>query len=133
MTFASLVCSFVVCFALIHLNVFIFSKSIMSPSVEIRSFLFLEPLVEFYTMRIHAEATYVMHRIATTYIPPEAMNVFPLVHLMEIFEHVKVKVQQTVTQIRRVKVQASSSPNVPLSWLRPSFKKPRLCQIVDGQ
>ncbi|KAF9115598.1 hypothetical protein BGX30_006222, partial [Mortierella sp. GBA39] len=92
-----------------------------------------EPLVEFYTMRIHAEATYIMHRFATTYIAPEAMSVFPLVHLMEIFEHIQGKVQQTVTQIRQVKVHSSPSPKVPLSWLRPSFKKPRRCQVVDGQ
>ena len=94
---------------------------------------FLEPLVEFYTMRIHAEATYIMHRFAATYIAPEAMNVFPLVHLMEVFEYAKMKVEQTVDQLRRVKVHASPNPKVPLSWLRPSFKKPKLCQIVDGQ
>ncbi|KAF9323776.1 hypothetical protein BG006_001161 [Podila minutissima] len=92
-----------------------------------------EPLVEFYTMRIHAEATYIMHRFAATYIASEAMNVFPLVHLMEVFEHAKAKVEQTVDQLRRVKVHASPTPKVPLSWLRPSFKKPKLCQIVDGQ
>ncbi|KAG0354841.1 hypothetical protein BG005_006171 [Podila minutissima] len=92
-----------------------------------------EPLIEFYTMRIHAEATYIMHRFAATYIAPEAMNVFPLVHLMEVFEHARAKVEQTVNQLRRVKVHASLNPKVPLSWLRPSFKKPKLCQIVDGQ
>ncbi|KAG9061641.1 hypothetical protein KI688_007222 [Linnemannia hyalina] len=92
-----------------------------------------EPLAEFYTMRIHAEATYVMHRFAATYIASEAINVFPLVHLMEVFEHAKVKVEQTVDQIRRVKVHASPNPKVPLSWLRPSFKKPKLYRIVDGQ
>ncbi|KAF9542685.1 hypothetical protein EC957_001740 [Mortierella hygrophila] len=92
-----------------------------------------EPLAEFYTMRIHAEATYVMHRFAATYIASEAINVFPLVHLMEVFEHAKMKVEQTVDQIRRVKVHASPNPKVPLSWLRPSFKKPKLYRIVDGQ
>ncbi|KAF9301824.1 hypothetical protein BGZ74_006226 [Mortierella antarctica] len=92
-----------------------------------------EPLIEFYMMRIHAEATYIMHRFAATYIAPEAMNVFPLVRLMEVFEHAKAKVEQTVNQLRRVKVHASLNPKVPLSWLRPSFKKPKLCQIVDGQ
>ncbi|KAG0077695.1 hypothetical protein BGZ92_001820 [Podila epicladia] len=92
-----------------------------------------EPLVEFYTMQIHAEATYIMHRFAAAYIAPEAMNVFPLVHMMEVFEHAKAKIEQTVDQLRRVKVHASSNPKVPLSWLRPSFKKPKLCQIVDGQ
>ncbi|KAG0015828.1 hypothetical protein BGZ81_011500 [Podila clonocystis] len=92
-----------------------------------------EPLVEFYSMRIHAEATYIMHRFAATYIASEAMNVFPLVHLMEVFEHAKAKVEQTVDQLRRVKVHANPNPKVPLSWLRPSFKKPKLCQIVDGQ
>ncbi|KAF9341595.1 hypothetical protein BGZ91_005998 [Linnemannia elongata] len=91
-----------------------------------------EPLIEFYTMRIHAEATYIMHRFASTYIAPEAINVFPLVHMMEIFEHIQGKVQQTVTQIRQVKVHPSPNPKVPLSWLRPSFKKPRRFQILDG-
>ncbi|KAG0017852.1 hypothetical protein BGZ82_000635, partial [Podila clonocystis] len=56
---------------------------------------------EFYSMRIHAEATYIMHRFAATYIASEAMNVFPLVHLMEVFEHAKAKVEQTVDQLRR--------------------------------
>ncbi|KAF9216834.1 hypothetical protein BGZ59_007833 [Podila verticillata] len=60
-----------------------------------------EPLVEFYTMRIHAKATYIMHRFVVAYIIPEAMNVFPLVHLMEVFEHAKAKVAQTVGQLRR--------------------------------
>ncbi|KAG0322854.1 hypothetical protein BG000_002783 [Podila horticola] len=93
----------------------------------------IEPSIEFYSMRIHAEATYIMHRFAAAYIAPEAMNVFPLVHLMEVFEHAKMKVEQTVDQFRRVKVHASPNPRVPLSWLRPSFKKPKLCQIIDGQ
>ncbi|KAF9418274.1 hypothetical protein BGZ76_004431 [Entomortierella beljakovae] len=92
-----------------------------------------EPLVEFYTMQVHAEATYVMHKFATSYISPDAMNAFPLVHLLEVFAHAKVKVEKTVAQIRQVKVHASSTPKVPLSWLRPSFRKPKLCLVVDGQ
>lgn len=103
----------------------VLSKSVLS--------FVLEPLIEFYTMRIHAEATYIMHRFASTYIAPEAINVFPLVHMMEIFEHIQGKVQQTVNQIRQVKVHPSPNPKVPLSWLRPSFKKPRRCHILDGQ
>ncbi|KAF9193505.1 hypothetical protein BGZ49_003279 [Haplosporangium sp. Z 27] len=92
-----------------------------------------EPLVEFYSMKISSEATYIMHKIATSYIVPDAMNTFPLLHLMEIFEHAKAKVEHTVTQIRQVKVRPSPNPKVPLAWLRPSFKKPKLCQIIDGQ
>ncbi|KAF9585700.1 hypothetical protein BGW38_001184, partial [Lunasporangiospora selenospora] len=70
----------------------------------------------------HLEATNVMHRFVVTYLAPEAMNVFPLVHLAEIFEYIQGKVQQTVTQIRQVKIRPSSNPKIPLSWLRPSFK-----------
>ncbi|KAI8595476.1 hypothetical protein EDD21DRAFT_39106 [Dissophora ornata] len=118
---------------LLESKILISLSLILSFSCQNSIFPFLEPLVEFYTLQMHAEATYIMHRFATTYIAPEAMNVFPLVHLMEIFEHAKVKVQQTVTQIRRVKVHASPNPKVPLSWLRPSFTKPKLCLIHDGQ
>ncbi|KAF8920967.1 hypothetical protein BGZ58_004173, partial [Dissophora ornata] len=62
-----------------------------------------EPVVEFYTMQIHAEATYVMHKFGVSYISPDAMNAFPLVHLMEVFAHAKVKIEKTVAQIRRIK------------------------------
>ncbi|KAG0207779.1 hypothetical protein B0O80DRAFT_40861 [Mortierella sp. GBAus27b] len=92
-----------------------------------------EPLVEFYTMRIRAEATYIMHRFASAHVIADAMNAFSLVHLMEVFDHARSKVERTVNQLRRVKVHASQNPKVPLSWLRPSFKKPRLYQIDDGQ
>ncbi|KAF9992280.1 hypothetical protein BGZ79_003284 [Entomortierella chlamydospora] len=92
-----------------------------------------EPLIEFYTMQVHAEATYIMHKVAASYIPPAAMNVFNLVHLMEVFAHARVKVEKTVAQIRRVKVHGSPNPKVPLSWLRPSFKKPKLCSIFDAE
>ncbi|KAF9935851.1 hypothetical protein BGZ67_002913 [Mortierella alpina] len=91
-----------------------------------------EPLVEFFTMRLHAEATYVMSRFAGAYEPSEAANAFPLVHLMEVFEHAKAIVEKTVEQVRRVKVHPSPNPKVPLSWLRPSFIKPRLRHIADG-
>lgn len=84
-------------------------------------------------MRIRAEATYIMHRFAAAHIIPDAMNAFPLVHLMEVFDHAKSKVERTVNQLRQVKVNASPNPKVPLSWLRPSFKKPKLYQIDDGQ
>ncbi|KAG0299675.1 hypothetical protein BGZ98_009860, partial [Dissophora globulifera] len=86
---------------------------------------------EFYTMRIHAEATYVLHRFGAAYIAPDAINTFPLIHLMEVFDHARAKVEKTVDQLRRVKIHASPNPKVPLSWLRPSFKKPKLYQIVD--
>ncbi|KAG0047784.1 hypothetical protein BGZ83_007218 [Gryganskiella cystojenkinii] len=92
-----------------------------------------EPSIEFYTMRIHAEATYVMHKFASSYIVPSAMNAFSIAHLMEVFEYAKAKVEQTVTQIRQVKVRASLTPKVPLLWLRPSFRKPKLIRVADGQ
>ncbi|KAG0341230.1 hypothetical protein BG004_006109 [Podila humilis] len=90
-----------------------------------------EPLVEVYTMQIRAEATYVMHKCASAYFVPDAMNAFPLVRLLEVFEHAKLKAEKTVDELRRVKIHASPTPNVPLSWLRPSFNKPKLCEVVD--
>ncbi|KAF9397707.1 hypothetical protein BGX21_008594, partial [Mortierella sp. AD011] len=48
-------------------------------------------------------------------------------------EHAKAKVEHTVAQIRQVKIRPSPNPKVPLAWLRPSFKKPKLRQIIDGQ
>ncbi|KAG0261889.1 hypothetical protein DFQ27_002717 [Actinomortierella ambigua] len=86
---------------------------------------------EFFIMRIHAEVTYIMHKFAASYVVPEAMNAFPLDRLVEVFEHAKTKVEQTVSELRRVKVHASPVPKVPLSWIRPSFKNPELCQVVD--
>ena len=74
-----------------------------------------------------------MHKFTASYVASEAMNVFPLDHLMEIFENADAKVRQTVAQIRQVKVHESLNPKVPLSWLRSSFKMPKLCPVVDGQ
>lgn len=101
---------------------FISSLSFMTlfSSVYICSYI-SEPIVEFYTMQIHAEATSIMHRFAITYIAPEAMNVFSFVHLMKVFEHAMAKVEQAVDQLRRVKVLESPRPKAPVSWLRPSF------------
>ncbi|KAG0261890.1 hypothetical protein DFQ27_002718 [Actinomortierella ambigua] len=56
---------------------------------------------EFLTMRIHAEATYTMHKFAASFIVPDAMNAFPLVRRMEVFEHAKAKVKKTVNELRR--------------------------------
>ncbi|KAG0237444.1 hypothetical protein BGW41_008386 [Actinomortierella wolfii] len=83
-----------------------------------------EPSIEFYKMRMYAEATYVMHKFAATYIVPDAMNAFPLVRLMNIFKYAKDKVEKTVGELRRVKIHQCANPKVPLLWLRPSFKKP---------
>ncbi|KAF9162023.1 hypothetical protein DFQ26_003929 [Actinomortierella ambigua] len=44
---------------------------------------------EFFIMRIHAEATYIMHKFTASYVVPDAMNAFPLVRRMEVFEHGK--------------------------------------------
>lgn len=117
------------CFLVFEDDLFISFLVISMPA----PFSVLEPLVEFYTMRIHAEATYIMNKFASAYIVPAAMNAFPLVHLMEVFEHAKAKVEKTVDQLRRVKIHASLNPKVPLSWLRPSFMKPKLLLIVNGQ
>ncbi|KAF9299505.1 hypothetical protein BGZ88_006545 [Linnemannia elongata] len=58
---------------------------------------------------------YVMHKFAAAYTVPDTMSTFPLVHLMQIFEHTKAKVQRTVDRLRRVKIYASPTPKVPLS------------------
>ncbi|KAF9971878.1 hypothetical protein BGZ73_005072 [Actinomortierella ambigua] len=53
-----------------------------------------EPQVEFFSMRIHAEATYIMHRFAVANVISQAMNAFALAHLMETFEHALTKVEE---------------------------------------
>ncbi|KAF9434241.1 hypothetical protein BGZ76_008331 [Entomortierella beljakovae] len=102
-----------------------------SGEVSIVGILVREPLVEFFSMQIRAEGTYVMHKIASAFIPSGAANAFPLLRLMEICDHVKKKMENCIREIRLVKVQESSSPKVPLSWLRPSFNKPRRHQITN--
>ncbi|KAI9240085.1 MAG: hypothetical protein BYD32DRAFT_459196 [Podila humilis] len=88
-----------------------------------------EPLEELYTMSIHAEATYIMHGFAAAYIALNAMNMFPIVRLMEVFDHSR-EIQQTVNQSREVKVEESKCPKVPLSWLWPSFQKSKLFGLI---
>ncbi|KAG0296761.1 hypothetical protein BGZ96_008621 [Linnemannia gamsii] len=89
--------------------------------------------VEFFTMHIHAEAMYVMRRFAVCYAMAGCMNMFAIGHMMEAFQHAQTKVEKTVEAIRRVKVRPSSHPKVPLTWLRPSFKKPKLSLVIDGE
>ncbi|KAF9191911.1 hypothetical protein BGZ49_003490, partial [Haplosporangium sp. Z 27] len=86
------------------------------------------PLVEFFTMQIHAEGTYIMRRIARCYIAANPMSMLPIITMMEAFQHVLAKVMKTVAAIRHDKVRPSPSPKVPLSWLRPSFKKPKMAR-----
>ncbi|KAF9345389.1 hypothetical protein BGX26_003173 [Mortierella sp. AD094] len=88
-----------------------------------------EPLTEFFSMRIHAEGTYVMHKFASAFIASGATNAFPILRLMEVCEHAKKIVERTIDQIRSVKEDESTGPKVPLSWLRPSFRKPKRYQI----
>jgi len=52
--------------------------------------------------------------------------------LMEVFGHAKSKVERTINQLRRVKVNTNSNLKAPQSWLRP-FKKPKLYQIGVGE
>ncbi|KAF9932917.1 hypothetical protein BGZ65_004275, partial [Modicella reniformis] len=106
-------------------------KLMPSSDVCVIGILVHEPSTEFYSMRIHAEGTYVMYKFASAFIASGATNAFPLIRLMEICDHAKRKVEQTVSEIRRVKVLESSNPKVPLSWLRPSFKKPKRYLITD--
>ncbi|KAF9111728.1 hypothetical protein BGX27_004516, partial [Mortierella sp. AM989] len=88
-----------------------------------------EPLVEFFTMRIHGEGIYVMHKLSSTFIPTGASNGFPILRVMEVCEYTKTVIEQTINQIRSVKDEESVSPKVPMSWLRPSFRKPKRFQV----
>lgn len=67
-------------------------------------------MVDFFTMKIHTEGTYIMNKFASTFIVPDASNAFPLLRLMEVFAHAKSKVEWTVDQLRRVTVRASPNP-----------------------
>ncbi|KAG0260558.1 hypothetical protein BGZ95_004397 [Linnemannia exigua] len=100
--------------------------------VSVIGILVREPVVEFFTMKIQSEATYIMRRFALCYVAGDCMNMFPMTHLMEAFQHVQKEVGRTVAAIRRVKVRPSTSPKIPLSWLRPSFRKLRLLLVPDG-
>ncbi|KAF9536618.1 hypothetical protein EC957_010309, partial [Mortierella hygrophila] len=91
-----------------------------------------EPRVEFYTMHIHAEATYIMRRFAVCNLASDFMNMVSIIPLMEAFQHAHSMVKKTVAAIRRVKVRPSTSPKVPLSWIRPSFTKPKRYEVLDG-
>ncbi|KAF8942938.1 hypothetical protein BGZ47_005977 [Haplosporangium gracile] len=92
-----------------------------------------ESSIDFYTMHLRAEATYVLNRFASAFVAPETLNVSPLAQLMEAFEHAKSKLEGTVEQIRKVKLRPSTNPLVPLWWLRPSFSKPVRRQVVDTE
>ncbi|KAG0220720.1 hypothetical protein BGX31_010670 [Mortierella sp. GBA43] len=101
--------------------------------VSVVGILVCEPRIEFFTMRIKAEATYIMRRFAVCHVPADSMNMFPIIHLMEAFHHAQATVEKTVAAIRRVKVRPGTNPVVPLSWIRPSYTKPRLTLVVDGE
>ncbi|KAI7815739.1 hypothetical protein BC939DRAFT_513750, partial [Gamsiella multidivaricata] len=92
-----------------------------------------EPLIEFFIMKICAEGTYILRRFAVCYIATDPLNVLPIVTLMKSFQHAQLKVKKTVSAIRRVKVRPSTSPKVPLSWIRPSFNKPTRTLVRDGE
>jgi hypothetical protein len=83
-------------------------------------------------MKIYGEGIYVMRRFAASFIASDPMNMTPLISMMTIFKHTVLKANKTVAAIRRVKVSSNESPHVPLSWLRPCFKKPRRYSICDG-
>ncbi|KAF9897105.1 hypothetical protein BX616_006174, partial [Lobosporangium transversale] len=107
----------------------------LSPSGEVCvvGILVREPYIEFFSMQICAEGTctYIMHKFASAFIPSGASNPFPLLRLMEICEHAKKKVEWCIHQIRLVKFEESLNPKVDLSWLRPSFNKPKRYQVTD--
>jgi len=92
----------------------------------------LEPLIEFFSMKIYAEGCYIMHRFAICHIPTDHENMVSLVSMMEAFNHAAAKVTRTLSAIRRVRVRPSPTPKVPFSWLRPSYSKPRKKLVRDG-
>ncbi|KAK3814023.1 MAG: hypothetical protein J3Q66DRAFT_345451 [Benniella sp.] len=91
-----------------------------------------KPLIEFFSMKIHSEGCYIMHRFATCHIPTDHENMVSLVSMMEAFHHAAAKVTTTLSAIRRVRVRPSPTPKVPFSWLRPSYSKPRRKLVRDG-
>ncbi|KAF9089120.1 hypothetical protein BGX27_002551, partial [Mortierella sp. AM989] len=91
-----------------------------------------EPLVEFFSMKIHAEGCYIMRRFAICHIPTDHENMVALLSMMKAFQHVVAKVTLTLAAIRRVRVRPSQTPKVPFSWLRPSFSKPTKMLVRDG-
>ncbi|KAF9357897.1 hypothetical protein BGX34_009152 [Mortierella sp. NVP85] len=92
-----------------------------------------EPLVEFFSMKIHSEGCYVMHRFAICYVPTDHENMISLISMMEAFHHAAAKVIKTLAAIRQVRVRPSPTPKVPFSWLRQSFSKPTKTLVRDGQ
>ncbi|KAG0335103.1 hypothetical protein BG000_007785 [Podila horticola] len=80
-------------------------------------------------MWIHAEAAYVTHRFVATCIAPEAMNMFPFVHPMEVFEHAKTKTEQIVDQFRQIKAHAIG-PKCRRRGSSPHFKKLKRAQCT---
>ncbi|KAG0318875.1 hypothetical protein BGZ99_005391 [Dissophora globulifera] len=66
------------------------------------------PLVEFFTMRICSEGTYILRRFAVSYIAADPLNMLPVATLMEAFGHAQSIVNKTVSAIRRVKVRPTT-------------------------
>ncbi|KAF9999636.1 hypothetical protein BGZ65_005038, partial [Modicella reniformis] len=78
---------------------------VLSPGddVCVVGILVTEPLVEFFSMKIHAEGCYVMQRFAICHIATDHENMFSLISVMEAFHHAATKVIKTLAAIRQVR------------------------------
>ncbi|KAF9198111.1 hypothetical protein BGZ49_001177 [Haplosporangium sp. Z 27] len=92
-----------------------------------------EPLVEFFSMAVLSEGVYIMRRFAVCHISSDIMNMTSIIPMMKAFQYVQEKVKKTVEAIQSVKVRPSESPSVPLSWLQPSFRKPKMKLVLDNE
>jgi len=84
-------------------------------------------------MRLYAEGVYLMRRFTASFILSEAMDMTAMFSLMQAFQHVREKVERTVTAIHHVKVCSGETPRVPPHWIRPSFEKPVKIYVRDRE
>ncbi|KAF9373678.1 hypothetical protein BGX21_004350, partial [Mortierella sp. AD011] len=87
--------------------------------------------LKFSEMKIQSEGVYIFKKYAECYLFNKAGNMFPLCRLLEIFETTKMMVDRTLVNLQAVKIKPSDTPLVPVSWLRPSYVKPRRILLPD--
>ncbi|KAF9090108.1 hypothetical protein BGX27_002331 [Mortierella sp. AM989] len=86
--------------------------------------------LKFFEMKIQSEGVYILKKYAECYLFNKAENMFSLCRLLDILETTKVH-ERTLLNLRAVKIKPSDTPLVPISWLRPSYVKPRKMLLPD--
>ncbi|KAG0249743.1 hypothetical protein BG011_008985, partial [Mortierella polycephala] len=81
--------------------------------------------LEFYHMSLKSEGIYLMRRYAKCFLCAGSNDMFPLVRALEAMQATKEMASATVNSMRQVKINPSPMPLVPMSWIRPSFTKPK--------